>query len=141
MSIIGWIILGLIAGFIASKIVNKQGEGIILDIVLGNHRRHRRRLLVCPVRRCRRDRLQSVQHARGDRRRSCGALDLSRNIRPSANWTVDREPAPAAHWDNGIGRCFPPALKFGLPEHRIWRLTGGRDLWEPLAGPRASSWS
>jgi uncharacterized membrane protein YeaQ/YmgE (transglycosylase-associated protein family) len=35
MSIIGWIILGLIAGFIASKIVNKQGQGIILDIVLG----------------------------------------------------------------------------------------------------------
>ena len=35
MSIIAWIILGLIAGFIASKIVNKQGEGIILDIVLG----------------------------------------------------------------------------------------------------------
>ena len=35
MSIIGWIILGLIAGFIASKIVNKQGEGIIGDIVLG----------------------------------------------------------------------------------------------------------
>ncbi len=35
MSIIGWIVLGLIAGFIASKIVNKRGEGIILDIVLG----------------------------------------------------------------------------------------------------------
>jgi uncharacterized membrane protein YeaQ/YmgE (transglycosylase-associated protein family) len=35
MSIIGWIILGLIAGFIASKIVNKEGEGFILDIVLG----------------------------------------------------------------------------------------------------------
>jgi uncharacterized membrane protein YeaQ/YmgE (transglycosylase-associated protein family) len=35
MSIIGWIVLGLIAGFIASKIVNKQGEGVILDIVLG----------------------------------------------------------------------------------------------------------
>ena len=35
MSIIGWIILGLIAGFIASKIVNKQGEGFVLDIVLG----------------------------------------------------------------------------------------------------------
>jgi uncharacterized membrane protein YeaQ/YmgE (transglycosylase-associated protein family) len=29
MSIIGWIILGLIAGFIASKIVNKQGGGIV----------------------------------------------------------------------------------------------------------------
>ena len=35
MSIIGWIILGLIAGFIASKIVNKKGQGFILDIVLG----------------------------------------------------------------------------------------------------------
>ena len=31
----GWIVLGLIAGFIASKIVNKEGEGVILDIVLG----------------------------------------------------------------------------------------------------------
>jgi len=35
MSIIGWIVLGLIAGFIASKLVNKQGEGLLLDIVLG----------------------------------------------------------------------------------------------------------
>jgi uncharacterized membrane protein YeaQ/YmgE (transglycosylase-associated protein family) len=35
MSIIAWIVLGLIAGFIASKIVNKQGSGIILDIILG----------------------------------------------------------------------------------------------------------
>jgi uncharacterized membrane protein YeaQ/YmgE (transglycosylase-associated protein family) len=35
MSIVGWILLGLIAGFIASKIVNKTGEGILLDIVLG----------------------------------------------------------------------------------------------------------
>ena len=35
MSIIGWVILGLIAGFIASKIVNKSGEGFLLDIVLG----------------------------------------------------------------------------------------------------------
>ncbi|HYM31737.1 MAG TPA: GlsB/YeaQ/YmgE family stress response membrane protein [Candidatus Cybelea sp.] len=35
MSIIGWILLGLIAGFIGSKIVNKSGEGFILDIVLG----------------------------------------------------------------------------------------------------------
>jgi uncharacterized membrane protein YeaQ/YmgE (transglycosylase-associated protein family) len=35
MSIIGWIILGLVAGFIASKIVNSEGSGIVLDIVLG----------------------------------------------------------------------------------------------------------
>ena len=35
MSFLAWIVLGLIAGFIGSKIVNKQGEGMILDIVLG----------------------------------------------------------------------------------------------------------
>jgi uncharacterized membrane protein YeaQ/YmgE (transglycosylase-associated protein family) len=35
MSIVAWIILGLISGFIASKIVNKRGEGILLDVVLG----------------------------------------------------------------------------------------------------------
>jgi uncharacterized membrane protein YeaQ/YmgE (transglycosylase-associated protein family) len=35
MSFIAWIILGLIAGFIASKIVNKRGEGVFLDVVLG----------------------------------------------------------------------------------------------------------
>jgi uncharacterized membrane protein YeaQ/YmgE (transglycosylase-associated protein family) len=35
MSIVGWILLGLIAGWIASKIVNKTGQGFLLDIVLG----------------------------------------------------------------------------------------------------------
>jgi len=35
MSFLAWIVLGLIAGFIASKIVNKSGDGLILDIVLG----------------------------------------------------------------------------------------------------------
>jgi uncharacterized membrane protein YeaQ/YmgE (transglycosylase-associated protein family) len=35
MSFLAWIVLGLIAGFIASKIVNKSGEGIFLDILLG----------------------------------------------------------------------------------------------------------
>ncbi|HEX4495534.1 MAG TPA: GlsB/YeaQ/YmgE family stress response membrane protein [Thermoanaerobaculia bacterium] len=35
MSILAWIVLGLISGFIASKIVNKSGEGVLLDIVLG----------------------------------------------------------------------------------------------------------
>ena len=35
MSILGWIVLGLIAGFIGSKIVNRRGEGLLLDIVLG----------------------------------------------------------------------------------------------------------
>lgn len=35
MSFLAWIILGLVAGFIGSKIVNKRGEGILLDIILG----------------------------------------------------------------------------------------------------------
>ena len=35
MSILAWIVLGLLAGFLGSKIVNKTGEGFILDIVLG----------------------------------------------------------------------------------------------------------
>jgi uncharacterized membrane protein YeaQ/YmgE (transglycosylase-associated protein family) len=35
MSIVAWVVLGLISGFIASKIVNKTGEGVVLDIVLG----------------------------------------------------------------------------------------------------------
>lgn len=35
MSVISWIILGVIAGFLGSKIVNKSGQGLIMDIVLG----------------------------------------------------------------------------------------------------------
>jgi uncharacterized membrane protein YeaQ/YmgE (transglycosylase-associated protein family) len=35
MSILAWIVLGLIAGFIGSKVVNKSGEGVVLDIILG----------------------------------------------------------------------------------------------------------
>jgi uncharacterized membrane protein YeaQ/YmgE (transglycosylase-associated protein family) len=35
MGVLSWIILGLIAGFIGSKIVNKTGSGMIMDIVLG----------------------------------------------------------------------------------------------------------
>jgi uncharacterized membrane protein YeaQ/YmgE (transglycosylase-associated protein family) len=35
ISFLAWMILGLIAGFIGSKIVNRRGEGIVLDILLG----------------------------------------------------------------------------------------------------------
>jgi len=35
MSIVAWIVLGLIAGFVGSKIVNKTGEGVVRDILLG----------------------------------------------------------------------------------------------------------
>jgi uncharacterized membrane protein YeaQ/YmgE (transglycosylase-associated protein family) len=35
MSIIIWLFIGLVAGFLGSKIVNKSGDGIVLDIILG----------------------------------------------------------------------------------------------------------
>jgi uncharacterized membrane protein YeaQ/YmgE (transglycosylase-associated protein family) len=35
MSFISWIVLGLVAGFIGSKLVNKSGEGLIRDVLLG----------------------------------------------------------------------------------------------------------
>ena len=35
MSIIGWLVLGLIAGFIASRLYSGTGQGALLDIVLG----------------------------------------------------------------------------------------------------------
>ena len=35
MSILAWIILGLVAGFIASKIVNRTGSGLVMDLLLG----------------------------------------------------------------------------------------------------------
>jgi uncharacterized membrane protein YeaQ/YmgE (transglycosylase-associated protein family) len=35
MSFIGWIVLGLIAGYVASSVVNQAGAGLVMDIVLG----------------------------------------------------------------------------------------------------------
>ena len=35
MSLFAWLLLGLLAGFIASHLVNHRGEGMILDILLG----------------------------------------------------------------------------------------------------------
>jgi uncharacterized membrane protein YeaQ/YmgE (transglycosylase-associated protein family) len=35
MSLFVWILLGLVAGFLASHIVNRRGEGIVLDALLG----------------------------------------------------------------------------------------------------------
>ena len=35
MGIVAWLVVGLIAGFIGSKIVNKSGEGLVRDIILG----------------------------------------------------------------------------------------------------------
>ncbi len=35
ISVVAWLVLGLIAGFIASSLVNKRGEGLAFDILLG----------------------------------------------------------------------------------------------------------
>jgi len=35
MSLVGWIVFGLITGFVGSRVVNRRGEGCILNIVLG----------------------------------------------------------------------------------------------------------
>ena len=35
MSILAWVVLGLVAGFIGNKLINRTGEGVFLDIVLG----------------------------------------------------------------------------------------------------------
>jgi uncharacterized membrane protein YeaQ/YmgE (transglycosylase-associated protein family) len=35
VSFLAWIVLGLLAGFIGSKLVNRRGEGIVLDVLLG----------------------------------------------------------------------------------------------------------
>ena len=35
LDVIQWIVLGLVAGFIGSKIVNRRGEGVLLDVILG----------------------------------------------------------------------------------------------------------
>jgi uncharacterized membrane protein YeaQ/YmgE (transglycosylase-associated protein family) len=35
LSLVGWILFGLITGFIASRVVNRRGEGCILNVVLG----------------------------------------------------------------------------------------------------------
>jgi uncharacterized membrane protein YeaQ/YmgE (transglycosylase-associated protein family) len=35
MSVIAWIVLGLIAGFSAGKLAHKTGQGLVLNIILG----------------------------------------------------------------------------------------------------------
>jgi uncharacterized membrane protein YeaQ/YmgE (transglycosylase-associated protein family) len=35
MTVVGWIFFGLITGFVASKVVDRHGQGCILNIVLG----------------------------------------------------------------------------------------------------------
>jgi len=35
MSFVTWILLGLVAGLLGSKIINRHGEGVVIDVMLG----------------------------------------------------------------------------------------------------------
>ena len=35
MGVLAWIVLGLVSGFIANKLVNKAGGGVVADLLLG----------------------------------------------------------------------------------------------------------
>lgn len=35
MSLIAWLVVGLVAGWLASLIINRRGEGMLLDVLLG----------------------------------------------------------------------------------------------------------
>jgi hypothetical protein len=83
------IVLGLIAGFIGSKLVNRTGEGFFLDIV--------------PVRHARGHRIERLQSHRG-RHRSCGFLG-----------GLPRDPATHCVIPTRWG-CGPPSTRTGM-EH------------------------
>ena len=84
MSIIGWMVLGLISGLIASKVVHKEGRGIIPDIILGIGGAIFGGLLFKEFAAESVDSLKSLQHAGGDYRRYLGPSGLSRDFRPPA---------------------------------------------------------
>jgi hypothetical protein len=79
MGILSWIVLGLIAGFIGSKIVNKSGDGFFLDIILGISRRGGRRMALQFLRSSRCDRPQHLQPRRSRHRCDRGFICLSCN--------------------------------------------------------------
>jgi uncharacterized membrane protein YeaQ/YmgE (transglycosylase-associated protein family) len=35
MTLVGWIVFGLLTGFVASRVVHQRGQGCILNVVLG----------------------------------------------------------------------------------------------------------
>ena len=84
MGIVSWVILGLIAGFIGSKIVDRQGQGFWLDIALGIvGALVGGFLLICSARP--KSRLEHLQHDSRGRGLRGGAVDLQRcNGSPSS---------------------------------------------------------
>jgi hypothetical protein len=83
MGIISWIILGLIAGFIGAKIVNREGQGFLARYCAWNRRRPRRRVSVCSPWSVGRHGLEHLQHDCRNRGRGGGAADLQCGDRAS----------------------------------------------------------
>ena len=84
-------LLGLIAGFIGSKLVNKTGEGVLLDIVLGIVGAIVGGYMFQHLWSTRRDRTKHLQSNRSCDRLGCGAGNLSRHQRKrSTSLTTER---------------------------------------------------
>ena len=64
MGIISWLILGLIAGFIGSKIVDSEWPGLVARYRLGHRGCHRRRSSVQRGWYARGNRIQHLEHDR-----------------------------------------------------------------------------
>ena len=111
MGLFSWIILGLIAGFIASKIVNRTGSGLILDLVLGMVGGRRLHLLRA-IWDERGHRPQHLEHHRLGDWRGYRAVDLREADRE--NLTGNHSLLPGPGWP---GRLICPP---NAPE--LWRL-------------------
>ena len=82
MSFIAWIVLGLVAGFIGSKLVNHSGEGLIRDVLLGVVGAFIGSYLFSLFWSVGRDWAESLQPARGGSRRGSVSGRLSHRFSP-----------------------------------------------------------
>jgi hypothetical protein len=74
--VIAWILVGLIGGYLASRMVNKTGEGLVRDIILGHCRRDCWRRYIPRSWRPWRNRIQPLEHPGRVHRRRRGAANL-----------------------------------------------------------------
>ena len=73
MGFVIWILVALIAGWLAAQVMKGGGYGVLVDIILGNPRGNCRRLAFRPV-----GNLAGRRHYRIDHRGICRGGDLSR---------------------------------------------------------------
>ena len=157
MGIISWIILGLIAGFIASKIVDKRGQGFWLDIALGNRRCSRRRIPVRSVRGIGGHRLEHLQHDCRNRGIRRGPPDLQRtggspprlighpqtatSERNKSNVEIGRyDPQGSSGWQRRQAADDCSSRLVGLARSFQERRCGARREPSAATEPRRRSW-